>query len=236
MSLFVDQILLQLSDSAQLIQLLAPTTDTQHTRLLALLNVMYDLQHATIHDVKNIAVSQLEFQRLILTTHQTKGILTQTSPNHVQTDVVYEGSYTLEPLWLDIAARVDLKLLVEVDRGEIESINTQSLSPVTIQLKKLLPFDPNDPANIYTYPLNVGILIRDTIDVAATLHDVKLAATVTERIITYSKEVDVAEVLASYASIVIFPQAGLTNVPFKADVLQSFFAHEGVLALFMTPA
>ena len=236
MSLFVDQILLQLSDSAQLIQLLSPTTDTQHARLLALLNVMYDLQHATIHDVKNIAVSQLEFQRLILTTHQTKGILTQTSPNHVQTDVVYEGSSTLEPLWLDIAARVDLKLLVEVDRGEIESINTQSLNPVTIQLKKLLPFDPNDPANIYTYPLNVGILIRDTIDVAATLHDVKLAATVTERIITYRKEVDVADVLASYASIVIFPQAGLANVPFKADALQSFFAHEGVLALFMTPA
>ena len=235
MSQFVDQILLQLSDTTQLMQVLSPTTDTQHARLLTLLNVMYDLQNITIHDVKNITVSQLEFQRLILTTHQTRGIWTQTSPNHVQTDVVYEGSHTLEPLWLDIAASFSLKLLIEVDRGEIESVNTQSLSPVKIQLKKPLPFDPNDPANIYTYPLNLGVLVRDTIDVAATLHDVKLAATVTERVVAYNKEVDVAEVLAPYASIVIFPQAGLNSVPFKADALQSFFAHEGVLVLFMTP-
>lgn len=235
MSLFVDQILLQLSDTAQLIQLLSPTADTQHSRLLTLLNTMYDLQFAIIHDVQNIAISQVEFQRLLLTTHEQRGTWTQSSPNHMRTDVVYEGSDKLEPLWLDIAAKINLKLLMEVDRGEVQSIHTQPLDQVTIQLKKPPPFDPNDPANIYNYTLNVAILIRDTIDVAATLHDVKLASTVTERIVSYSKEVDVAEVLALYASIVIFPQAALSGLPFQPVALQNFFAKEGVLALFITP-
>jgi hypothetical protein len=233
MSLFVDQILLQLSDSAQLIQLLSPTTDTQHSRLLTLLTTMYNLRFATIHGVKNIAISQVEFQRLLLTLHEQRGTGTQSTPNHVR---LYEGSERLEPLWLDIAAKVDLKLLMEVDRGEVQSINTHSLDQVRIQGKPLPPFDPNDPANIYSYTLNVAILIRDTIDVAATLHDVKLASTVSERIVTYRKEVDVAEVLAPYASIIIFPQTALNGSPLKPDALQSFFAHEGVLALFMTPS
>jgi hypothetical protein len=246
MSLFVDQMLLQLSDPAQLIQLLSPATDTQHSRLLTLLKTMYGLPLttmyglpiATIHDVKNIAISQkdVEFQRLLLTTHEQRGTWTQSAPNHVRTDVVYEGSDRLEPLWLDIAAKVDLKLLLEVDRSEIQSINTHSLDQVTIQVKKPPPFDPNDPANLYSYTLNVAILIRDTIDVAATLHDIKLASTVSERIVTYSKEVDVAEVLVPFAPIVIFPQTALTGIPLKPDALQSFFALEGVLALFMTPS
>lgn len=236
MSLFIDQILLQLSDQAQLIQLLSPTADTPHTRLLTLLNTMYNLQFAIVHEVRNIAISQVEFQRLLLTTHEQRGTWTQSSPNHMHTDVVYEGSDKLEPLWLDIAAKVELKLLMEVDRGEVQSIHTQPLDKVTIQGKQPPPFDPNDPANLYNYTLNVAILIRDTIDVAATLHDVKLASTVSERIVSYSKEVDVAEVLAPYASIVIFPQAALNGLPLKPDALQSFFAHEGVLALFMTPS
>jgi len=186
--------------------------------------------------VQNIAISQVEFQRLLLTTHEQRGTWTQSSPNHMRTDVVYEGSDKLEPLWLDIAAKVNLKLLMEVDRGEVQSIHTQPLDQVTIQLKKPPPFDPNDPANIYNYTLNVAILIRDTIDVAATLHDVKLASTVTERIVSYSKEVDVAEVLAPYASIVIFPQTALSGLPFQPVALQNFFAKEGVLALFITPS
>ncbi len=236
MSLFIDQILLRLSDQAQLIQLLSPTVDTTHTRLLTLLNTMYDLQFAVIHEVRNITVSQVEFQRLLLTTHEQRGTWTQSSPNHMRTDVIYEGSDKLEPLWLDIAATVDLKLLMEVDRGEVQSIQTQQLNQVTIQGKKPPAFDPNDPANLYNYTLNVAILIRDTIDVAATLHDVKLASTVTQRIVSYSKEVDVAEVLAPYASIVIFPQAALTGLPWQPVTLQNFFALEGVLAVFMTPS
>ena len=68
MSLFIDQMLLQLSDPAQLVQLLAPSTDTKHTGLLTLLNTVYGFQFATIHDVHNVTVQQTEFQMLPLST------------------------------------------------------------------------------------------------------------------------------------------------------------------------
>src|SRR5205807_1848233 len=96
MSHFVDQLLLQLSDKAQLVQLLAPATDTNHTRLLTLLNAAYNFQFAIIHDVRNTTVQQVELQKLLLTTHRTQGTWTQTIPNYMRTDVFYESSDKLE--------------------------------------------------------------------------------------------------------------------------------------------
>src|SRR5437899_1814617 len=115
MSVFVDQLLLQLSDPVQLIELLAPAADTNHTRLLTLLKAVYDFQFATIHDVRDPKVLQVEPERLLLTTHRTQGTWTQTIPSYGRTDVFYEGSDKLEPIWLDLTAEVGLKLLLEVD-------------------------------------------------------------------------------------------------------------------------
>lgn len=274
MSLFVDRLLLQLSNSAQLIQLLDPPGDANHTQLRSLLSTMYDLEFAIIHDIRNVQVRQVEFQRLLLTTHRTQGTWTQIIPSYTRTDVLYEGSYKLEPLWLDVSAELGLTLLLEVDSGEVESIVTHAIENfktlaefqahflffdlnafmaehdittvdelrehaqyllTEIRLRKPPAFDPNDPQNLHSYRLNLAVFIRESIDVAATLHDVKLARVVTERILSYRKEFEGNEVLVPYAPIVIFSQAALTGLPFDANALQTFFATEGILALFLTP-
>ncbi len=275
MSVFVDQLLLQLSDPTQLIQLLAPTTDTNHTRLLTLLKAVYNFQYATIHDVRNITVQQIELQKLLLTTHRTQGTWTQTIPNYTRTDVLYEKSDKLEPLWLNITAQIGLTLLLEVDSGAVESIGIQPIEGfqtlddfkahfhfidlqafmtehelttvddlrayaqyliAQIQLKQPPKFDPNDPANLYSYTLSIAILIRDTIDIAAALQDLRLARAVTERVQSYSRSFDGNEVLSPYGSILIFPQTALTGSPFNQNTLQTFFANQGILALFLTPS
>ncbi len=272
MSLFVDQLLLQLSDPAQLIQLLAPATDMNHARLITLLRAVYDFQFATIQGVVgDPKVLQVEPERLLLTTHRTQGTWTQTIPSYGRTDVLYEGSDKLEPIWLDLTAEVGLTLLLEVDTGAVESILIQPIEGfktldefkayfhfidlqafmaehgittveelreyaqyliTQIQLQQPPQFDPNDPANLHSYTLNVAVLIRDTIDVAAVLHDIKLARAVTERVLAYRREFDGNEVLAPYAPVVIFPKAALTGLPFTDTTLQSFFENQGVLVLF----
>lgn len=234
MSLFVDGLLLQLSDSAQLSQLLAPAVDTTHTRLLTLLRTMYDLQYITIRSVQDIKVT-VESQRLLLTTHQTSGAWRQGTPDHLHTDVMYEGSDKLEPIWLDICAVVKLTVLIEVvDSGKVASIDTHDLEHVIIQLEKQGPFNPQDPANIQSYTLNLAIFIRDALDVAATLRSIKLARAIMERVTTYQKELNSVEVLIPYAPIVIFPQSVLASLPFTQAALEKLFAQEGVMILFMT--
>jgi hypothetical protein len=144
---------------------------------------------------------------------------------------------------LDISAQVRLSLLMEVDSGEVESIRTrpfeavddQQVGNVAIKLRQPPPFNPQDPKNVYSYTLNLTVFIRDALDVTAALRAVKLARTITERATTYQKQLASVEVLAPYASIVIFPQNTLTGLPFKEDALQKLFANEKVLALFMTP-
>lgn len=233
MSLFVDGLLLQLSDSTQMSQLLVPAGDTNHTRLLTLLNTMYDLQYTTVHSVQNMTVT-VESQRLLLTTHQTHGVWRQTAPSHLHTDFMYEGSDKLEPVWLDLSAQAKLTLLMEVDSGKVESIDTHQLEHVMIQLQQPVPFNPQDPANTQSYILNVAVFIRDALDIAATLRSVKLARVITERVTTYQKQLDSVEILTPYAPIVIFPQSALQGSPFTQNAVQNFFAQEGVLALFMT--
>lgn len=275
MSGFVDKLLLQLSNPEQFSQLLAPDADTNHTRLITLLRGVYNFEFASIHDVVGpVQVNQIEVQRLLLTTHRIQGTWAQTIPNYTHTDVFYESSGKLEPIWLDIFATVNLKLLLEIDPGKVESITVQAIEKFNtidefkahfafadleafidehgittveelkkhgryllteIRLKEPPVFDPRDIHNQYSYSFNVAIFIRDTIDVAATLRDIKLARAVVERVQAYHREFNGNEVLAPYAPIIIFPQEALTGSPFNADVLQKFFKNQNILSLFLTP-
>ncbi|WP_460060553.1 hypothetical protein [Streptomyces sp. YKOK-I1] len=95
------------------------------------------------------------------------------------------------------------------------------------------PFDPNDPANSHRYDLKLAILIRDTVDVAAALRDAKLARTAMERAIVPQPRSDETEVRTPYAPVVVFPVSAVPGPPLTQDVLESFFASEGVLTLFV---
>jgi hypothetical protein len=126
MSEFVDRTLMRLSDPEELVQLLTPTGDVEHTRLKALLTTAYDFSFATIHDIRDVQVRSVEFQQSLFLPRRTSGTWTQTIPGYTRTDISYERSEGV-PFWLDIHAQLRLKLLLEVDEGAIESIITRSI-------------------------------------------------------------------------------------------------------------
>jgi hypothetical protein len=105
-----------------------------------------------------------------------------------------------------------------------------------VQLQAPGPFDPTSPANRHRFTLSVAVQIRESIDVAAALRAAKLARAVAERTVPYYRETGGAEVRTPYAPLVIFPEGALTGLPFTGEALRAFFATEGILALFLTPA
>jgi hypothetical protein len=275
MSLFVDQLLVQLRDPAQLAQLIAPASDPTHARLRTLLDAVYEMPFATIHDVRNVQVRRTEFEQPVFPPKRTQGTWTQTMPSYTRTDIVYEGGDVLMPTWLDLSAEVGLTLVLEVDSGEVASILTREVDGFNtldefrarfrffnvdafmaenniatfaelkerakylvteIQLKPQPPFDPNAPGNQHRYTLNLAILIRDSVDVAATLRQAKLARIALERALTFRRETETAGVRTPYAALALFPEAALAGLPFTGDTLTTFFATERVLALFVTPS
>jgi hypothetical protein len=131
MSLFTDQLLLQLSDPAQLAQTLAPASDPTHARVRALLSAAYELPHARLHEVLSVEARQIEAQRLISLSSRTVGTWTQTTPSYTRTDIFYERPAEQPPLWIDLAAELALTVVLESDPGEIESIVTQPVANFT---------------------------------------------------------------------------------------------------------
>jgi hypothetical protein len=275
MSEFVDRLLVQLSDSPRLLELVVPPSDAGHSRVRALLDAAYDLAFATIHEVRDVRVVAKELQWPLFAPVRMSGTWTQTIPNYGRTDVAYERSGELPPVWVDMSAHLEVVLVMDLDMAQVESILTRSIDDFNtldefrsrfrfidlnafmakhglttveelkaayayllteVRLHAPGPFDPANPANQYRYSLNVAILIRDVLDVAAALRDAKFARGAIERGLVYRREVGVTEVRTPYAPIVIFPQATLTGTPFGAGALQALFSAERVLAVFMTPA
>jgi hypothetical protein len=104
-----------------------------------------------------------------------------------------------------------------------------------IRLKSVAAFDPNDATNQQRFTLDIAVLIRDSIDVAAALRDAKLARTALESTVQYKPVFEFGEVRTAYAPIVLFPASALPGVPFTADALTTLFAAEQILAIFVAP-
>jgi hypothetical protein len=101
-----------------------------------------------------------------------------------------------------------------------------------IKLKALPPFDPNDPANLHRFELDVAILVRDTVDVASTLRDAKLMRLLAERTVAFHREAaGDAQVRTPYAPLVIFP-VGALPAPQRPGIV-NFFASEQVVIVFV---
>jgi len=129
MSPFVDRLLLQLSDPAQLAALLLPIADDPlKTRIRTLFDSVYDLPFARLHDVNAVQVRQLEFERPLFPPRRTRQTRTQTVPSHAVTEVAGESTEGLSPAWLDIAAEVGLTLVLEVDPGEVETVLVREIT------------------------------------------------------------------------------------------------------------
>ncbi len=105
-----------------------------------------------------------------------------------------------------------------------------------IKLRTPPAFDPNDLANQVRFSLEVAILLRDTLDVTEALRAAKWLQQVVDQGRAYRRELSNADVRSTLAPLLIFPAAALNGLPFTANALQTFFAAEHVLSLFVTPA
>jgi hypothetical protein len=103
-----------------------------------------------------------------------------------------------------------------------------------IKLKAVPQFDPNDPANRRRFELNLAVLIRDGIDVAACLRDARLAREAVERTLPYRREVGETEVHTPYAPVLVLPEDAVAVTGSTAGALETFFAAQEVLAVFVT--
>ena len=131
MSAFVDEQLVRLKDHAQLADLVDPPGDVDHARVRALLAAMYTMDFATIRGVSDVQVRQAESQRPVFPPRRTAGTWSQTTPPYTRTDLALERHDLLAPVWVDMAADIDLFLLLEIDAGEVQSIVTREITGVT---------------------------------------------------------------------------------------------------------
>ena len=275
MSQVIDQLLLQFSDPAQVIQLLPLGSDPAQTRLRTLISAVYHLPFATLHQVLDVQVRNVVRQAPFAPLGSLRGFWQQTIPSYTRTDLVLEQEQSVAPLWIDIFVTLDLTLLLEIDPGAVESIMTHSLADFAtlaefrdqfrfidldafmakhsittvdelkeayhyliteIRLRTPPIFDLNDPANQYHFPLDMAILLRDVIDVTEALRAAKWVQTIADQRRAYRRELQNVEVRSTFAPVLIFPETALNGLPFSASALQSFFAAEHVLSLFVTPS
>jgi hypothetical protein len=130
-STFGDASLMALSDDAQLIALLNPPADATHEAIRALVLAMYDMPYVTVHDVVSVDVRHSELARPAFPPRENRGDLTRTSPQYIRTDLRFDEVDRLTPLWIDLAAELDVTLLVEFDNGAIETIAARALEDFT---------------------------------------------------------------------------------------------------------
>src|SRR5262249_26225959 len=129
MSGFVDRLLLQLSDPAQLAALLVPASgDPLKTRIRTLLDSVYDLPFSRLHDVGAVQFRHLDFERPFFPPSRARQTWTQTVPSHAVTEVAGESTEGLSPAWLDIAAEIGLTVVLEVDSGEVETVLVREIA------------------------------------------------------------------------------------------------------------
>jgi hypothetical protein len=266
--------MLSFSDPAQLRELVDPAADTTHQRVRQLFAAVYALPFAALHDVVSVDVLMSDFQRPLFPRRTLTGTWTQTIPNLARTDLSYEGLTGLPPEWLDLAARLALTVVLQIDPGQVESIMMSDIGEFAsladfeakfrffdlagfmaehhittvdelkqayryllgeVKLAAPPAFDPADPANQRRFELNLAILIRDGIDVAACLRDVRLARELAERTVAYQREVGEAEVQAPFAPVVLLPSDAVAATGFTEAALATFFAAQDVLTVFIGP-
>jgi hypothetical protein len=246
MSAFVDQWMLQFSDPSKWLALLAPSpapaSDPSHLRLRTLFSAVYQLPAtAIVQDVTTDAVKtqvrSLVIQRPVFAPKRVQGVWTQTSPTYARTDVAYDGSPDSQPIWVDASAEiVGLTAVVNfVDADAIASFALRRGTDSTGSYQyaaDLTLAPPQGPGTPVPFSVNVAVLLRETVDLAAVLRDAKLARGALERSVAFQGDEGGPEMLTPYAPVVVFPGPEPTNVA----ALQSFFAAQGVLVLFQSPS
>jgi hypothetical protein len=278
MGQFVDSVLLSLSDPQQLATALTTPGTTAGAGLQILFDAAFTLPFATVYSLDSLNVVSIQAERPVLVQRRRQGSWTQAQPSYARTEVVYDNIDPLGPLWIDLAAEVQLTAKLNVDPGGIESMlmnnlpaqatladyraqlpfldldafmAQQGISTVEqlrdstsfmigqLRYKATTPFDPNDPVNTYRLAFSVPVIIRETLDLAASLRDAKLARIALERSLGHVREPvernGPADVKSPFVPAAVLPQPAAGTLSSTADA-QALFAREGVLLLFLNPS
>jgi hypothetical protein len=110
---------------------------------------------------------------------------------------------------------------------------------VELVYKAPVPFNPNDPANIRDFQLNVCVMFQADLKVGEVVQAAKLCRSILEYEHDFTTTSDGGAVVSPYAFVVMFPDAivqndaiaGLTAAQIKAGVA-ALFAAERIVAQF----
>ena len=105
-----------------------------------------------------------------------------------------------------------------------------------IRLRSPPPFDADDPANRQDVDVPVALLLRDTLDLTATLRDAKLLRSVAHDVLSPPARRPFGEAVEPCAPVVVFPRAALPPAGPSETAVHALFAREGVLSVFADSA
>ena len=103
-----------------------------------------------------------------------------------------------------------------------------------VRLKSVPAFDPADPSNRRRFGLSLAVLVRDTVDLAAALREVRLLAAAAERSLTYRRKLGEAEVRAPFAPVLVLPEKAVAGAGLTPEQVIEFFASQQILAVLET--
>jgi hypothetical protein len=101
-----------------------------------------------------------------------------------------------------------------------------------VRLKPVPPFDPADPANQQTLRLTIAILVRDTVDLAGALRDVRLITVVQPG---FPRQVAAGETRSPHAPLLVLPAGATGGLGLTPEQITEFLAGQRVLAVFEQP-
>lgn len=123
---FVDRTLLRLGDPARLaVELSTPAPDPQALGML--LASVHDLEHVRLESISQVAVPELRVQLPLFPAARQVGTWTRTQPSYVVTEVAVENRGGVDPVWVDLLARLRVTLVAETDPGGVESVLAKSM-------------------------------------------------------------------------------------------------------------
>lgn len=128
MSGFTDSVMLRLNAPGALPGLLLPGGPAGLDRVRQLVGTLYGLPAAAVHAVAQLEVVAAEFQRPLFRPRRLAGSWIRTAPAHERTEVLYEGrDAAAPPEWVDLMLRLTATLVLELDRGAIESVTLNDI-------------------------------------------------------------------------------------------------------------
>ena len=81
--------------------------------------------------MKSVDAVSSELERPVFVPERRTGTWTQTTPAHTLTDVVYESTNGMKPLWVDVVTRLSVTVLLSVDPGAIDNVTVESIDDFT---------------------------------------------------------------------------------------------------------